>query len=722
MNVVFQFESSAGEKLGSLTAAVTQPLKSLGEKVLWSARGLVSTPDDLRELGKYFVATEHFGKALQEAFSNGKETLARFDGFAAGSRLTINAPWDCHRLPWEAAALESEFLGTRYVIKRVVRDVTSVDDWSSQYCGATEGRSQPRELTIFLGEGPGLVGTASECNLAEDWMRRFLRIDGAKGKVTSLVTVTPSRKSLIEQLSTSTILHYAGHAKLDRESKLRCFTPEDREAGGTVSSADVAALERVPDYLYLNGCGLMSHAAVGAVAKGEEIPLVLLKKGARWVVGPTISFLTYRYFELIRSYYRNFSPREGNPAAAMREARCHMMQGGKKLSRELPLALHTVVYGCEAHWSLLNRNVEPLVEQKMSPSLPRTEMIYPTPCCQCETEIQSKYGNYAAEPTAEPLCRSCHQKRSETRGVATAVVTRHGDTPSSRPLVPAGVNKVHVTATDHLDNLGAEVGESDASRAFRRKLGDNAQQFTKFYQPDQQLEFACEMVRSKSPLPQRDPSRPFLASKAEVGCWTETMDIAPAERRSRLQVLATLVVRYVEPAGGSPLDQRSLEKMLVELELPKKNDDKAKSAAVHRYHIVVSAAGFREDAWKFMDDPGIAWRVEDRSILIHDPVSQRTSFTKSDRWAYSLEGFFRTHAIDEQFQEVMSWLEQQLPLRQSVSVRAMAEKTGFSPAVVESAMRIFARRHQLATLESEEFGFCLEDSLVLNAKSHGRQE
>jgi hypothetical protein len=718
MNVVFQFESSAGEKLGSLTATVTPSLKSLGEKVLWRARGLVSTPDDLRELDKYFVATAHFGKALQDAFSYGKETLARVDSFAEGSRLTIDAPWDCHRLPWEAAAIESEFLGTRYVIKRVVRDITSVDDWSSQDCGATKGCSQRKELTIFLGEGPGLVGTASECNLAEDWMRRCQRINGLNGEVTSLVTVTPSCKSFMEQFSSSTIFHYAGHAKLDRESKLRCFAPEDCGVGGTVTSADLENLTQVPEYSYLNGCGLMSHAAVGAEAKGKEIPLVLLKKGARWLVGPTISFLTYRYFELIRGYYRNFRPREGNPAAAMWEARRYLVRGGNKLSRELPLALHSIVYGREDDWYLLKRNVE----QKMSPPLPRPEMTYPTPCCQCGTKIQTRHGNYAAGPRADPLCRSCHQKPTETHSAAKFVITSRDDTPSDRPLASVAASNIQSQTADHLDNLVAEVVESDANLAFRRKLGDNAQQFTKFYQPDQQREIACELVRSTSLLPQRDPSRPFLARKAEVGCWTETMDIAPAERRSRSQVLATLVVRYVEPAGDSPLDQRSVEKLLAELDQAKKNDDKAKSAASHRYHIVVSATGFHEDAWKFIEEPDISWRSEDRSILIHDPLSQRTSFTKCDRWAYSLEGFFRTHAIDEQFQEVMSWLEQQLPLRQSVSVRALAERTGFSQKVVESAIRIFARRHQLATLESEEFGFCLEDSLVLNTQSHGRQD
>lgn len=718
MNVVFQFESSAGETLGSLTATVTPSLKTLGEKVLWIARGLVSTPDDLRELRKYFAATAHFGKALQEAFFYGKETLARLDGFAEGSRLTIDAPWDCHRLPWEAAAIENEFLGTRYVIKRVVRDVTSVDDRSGQDCGASESRSQPRKLTIFLGEGPGLVGTASECNLAEDWMRRFERINGLNGEVTSLVTVAPSCKSFMEQFSSSSILHYAGHAKLNRESKLRCFAPEDCEVGGTVSSADIENLTQVPEYSYLNGCGLMSHAAVGAGAKGEEIPLVLLKKGARWLVGPTITFLTYRYFELIRGYYRNFRPREGNPAAAMREARRYLVRGGNKLSREVPLALHSVVYGREDDWYLLKRNVE----QKMPLPLPRTEMNYPTPCCQCGTKIQTRHGNYAAGLTADPLCRSCHQKHTETQSAAKIVVASRNDTPSDRPLASLAASNIQSQTADHIDNFVEEVVESDANLAFRRKLGDNAQQFTKFYQPDLQREIACELVRSTSLLPQRDPSRPFLTSKAEVGCWTETMDIVPAERRSRSQVLATLVVKYVEPVGDSPVDQQSLEKLLADLDQTRKVEDKAKSAAGHRYHIVVSATGFDEDAWKFMEDPGIGWRMEGRSILIHDPESLRTSFTKSDRWAYSLVGFFRTPAIDEQFQEVMSWLEEQLPLRQSVSVRVLAEKTGFSPKVVESAMRIFARRHQLATLESEKFGFCLEDSLVLNTQSHGRQD
>ncbi|MEY4567441.1 MAG: hypothetical protein RLY14_2411, partial [Planctomycetota bacterium] len=218
----------------------------------------------------------------------------------------------------------------------------------------------------------------------------------------------------------------------------------------------------------------------------------------------------------------------------------------------------------------------------------------------------------------------------------------------------------------------------------------------------------------------REQDRPFLAKPVEVGFWTEVMDVVQADWRHRAQILGQLVILYMEPSHLSPMAKGEIEDAFRQMEERFTDSQKNKNDDSHRFFVLVSSQGFDDDAWMFIENPGVAWRDGGRSLLIHDPVKHRTGFAKADHFAYSMEHFFRTHAIDEEFQQTMAWLEEQLPLRQSLSVRAIAEKTGFSAKVVESAMRIFARRHHLSTMESDTFGFCIEDSLVSKTKRDER--
>ena len=110
--------------------------------------------------------------------------------------------------------------------------------------------------------------------------------------------------------------------------------------------------------------------------------------------------------------------------------------------------------------------------------------------------------------------------------------------------------------------------------------------------------------------------------------------------------------------------------------------------------------------------PGIQWRDDHRSLLIHDSKANRIGFSQLDCYAHSLEKFFRPFTLDEQFTQVMEWLKDQLPLRESLSIRSIVHRTGFNQDTVETAMRIFAKKYELSILDSKEFGLCIEDSLV----------
>ena len=691
--VAFQFESPHGEALGTFRMDISQAMELAGEKVLNAAEGLIRQPDEASSLERILSTANAFGNlvlsnlVLLERDLNSQ--ISSIEQIPEGSRLTLTGDWMTHRLPWEAAAIGTTWLGVRFALKRVVTDRSARNPKELPISGLRA--NDPRDLTVFLGQGPGLVGTVSECNIAENWMRIVRRTAGLKGQVHTLVTSEPSRESLLQALSNSTILHYSGHGVIDPVTKQRAFAPVDSEAEGLVTSEDLQHIKTVPNYIYLNGCGLASHTSLPEYS-GNELPVALIRSGARWVVGPTVRFMTYRYFELLRAYYRCLDALSWGPAEAMRQARMHLANT-PMLRREFPLALYTVVYGPAKDWSLVATNSE-TNSNTPSPTLSTRPMAYPIHCSSCQTTIQSKFGNYATNPSDPPLCRSCSLG-------ATADPT----------ATASSAEKQYKNASHATDIPSEDYQESQTSLNFRRKLGDDAVQFTKYYCLDRRMEIPCELRRSIPQPLQMDPNRPYLRAKPDPSNWTECMEVANTEARLRRESLAFIRIRFVDRSQMPPLGSTELIRLLTELDQAA-DQDRGKPCEIHRFHIVVSSEGFSEDAWDFIRSPGIQWRDDHRSLLIHDSKNNRIGFAPVDRHAHSLQKFFQPHSLDEQFTHVMDWLGEQVPLRESLSLRSIVRRTGFDQDTVDTAMRIFANKHNLSVLESKEFGLCIEDSLI----------
>jgi hypothetical protein len=698
--VTLEFESPSCTTLGVRSIVVTPGIMQWGEKVQWAAKNLVSLPDDGKALQQFVTATRSLGEEFStQSNPSTVETHGSFgsiDGLPEGTRLAIHCDWMSHRLPWECVAIGESWLGVRFAIKRVVSDLQKpLHERSVQ-------RTQDRDMTVFLGEGPGLVGTVSECNLAENWMRSLHRKLPGAGQVRSLVTSVPSPEGLLQSLGNSRFFHYAGHGRIDPLTKLRAFAPLDLDHGGLVTGNDVAHLHQVPEYVYLNGCGLAGHSG-GLNTAGLELPQAFLRAGTRWLIGPTVRFLTYRYFELVRAYYRTLDAVSWGPAEAMRQARKSLAQGGKRYERELPLALSTIVYGPAMGWSLLED--ENPIDINSVPDVLLHEMRvidYPADCSQCGAEIQTKFGNYATDPASAALCRKCRTDSGATGSMYVSAT-------KSTAKVDSAIAKPS-TSMMSASNPFSE-GESENSLAFRRKLADDAAQFSTYYCPDHNSEIACRVVRIAPERMDCNPDRPLLKAVSETDRWTAFLQILPIDRGQRSTPLATIVVRYEGAPLEKALDPEDLESILFEMEQDSEHAA-GRDPQEHRFYVIVSNGGFSDLAWSWIENPGIAWRRNHRSWMIHHPESTRIAFCKQDRNAYSLETFFRSHSIDDQFSNIMEWLESKLPLQSSLSAHSIADKTGFSVSVIESAMRIFGRRHQLAMMESKDFGLCIEDSLV----------
>jgi hypothetical protein len=684
--VCFAFDSTNGTPLVRFQLDMNTKLLQLGEKVTWAAKSLIDRPDDPTVLERVFrncqVFGEHVCSALVPTLSIElpSNTIKRIEDLPTGSRLSIRGDWYTHRLPWESAAIGKHWLGTLFSLKRVVT-------WASPT--QPHVTAHGKDLTVFLGEAHGLVGTASECNLAEDWMRTASKKFRGLEETRSLVTTPPSPQRLLERLANSSVLHYSGHGKIDPSTKQRAFAPIDSDQDSLVTSSEILELSSVPSCAYLNGCGLLAHTD-DPKRSGRELPLAFLQAGTRWLIGPTIPFLTYRYFELIRAYYRHLDPLSWGPAEAMRMARSHLAMYPRQYERELPLALSTVVYGPDLGWSLFDTlHATP----STNPVSIHSSMTYPTHCSRCNTEIQTKFGNYATHAIDPPLCRACAHSPESVHPFAETVTA----SPTAFGAINAPTQK--------------GPSQSDTTLTFRRKLLDDATQHTKHYSIARNGEIPCVVRRIVPKKAEPLPERPLLKSPAITGHWTEYFEIAQADRLIRSEPLGTIVVRFEEPLDGIPMNRSSLEAIFCAL------DEEAaapgnRTSSTHRFHIVVCSTGFDTDAWSFIKAPGIAWRKNHRSLIIHDPVQVRTEFPLQDREAYSMESFFQSKSIDEQFTQVITWLESQLPLRESLSVQSISTQTKFSKPIIESALRIFAHRHGLAILESKDFGICVEDSMV----------
>jgi hypothetical protein len=714
METVLQFEDASGEILASWRIPMTSTLKSLGKKIFATANALVALPDDSRELTKYFSSTENFGQALRTELQTANAMGLELEDFPDGCRLTVLGDREVHRLPWEAVGLREGWLGTRYALKRVPTlaehsDVHAIKQPSKGIVSVHNGN-----WTFFLGQGDGLVGTVSEHNLVELWMRDCKRTAFGKGEVHTVGALTASREKLLEQLSKSCFFHYAGHSRKHAELAVRCFAPEAEDTSGQVTSSDIEELPQVPEYLYLNGCGLMALAATEPIDR-TEIPLLFLQKGSRWVVGPTVPFLTYRYYQLIRQYYQNLDPRYGNPAEAMRKSRQSLFEGGKICERELPLALQSVVYGCLGDWAIV-RKLETEGEERMTSSFVEgSGARYPTVCSRCGAAIQTKFGNYAKTETTPPVCSKCN-------GTDVSKDSLIDDSNSKRntQLSKTEVNVFDTPQGNHAlsakqSSVSFASQESELSLSIRRRIADNARQFAIFYHPIQkrELNVVCSPVDSAT---KADGLTPFLRQEKGLRGWQASFELTQPDWRLRKERLALLLIQYVETSDLRPLERLEVDEIFRALDLAAASADQHNSGRYHRYHIVVSSTGFSNRAMEFVEAVSENWRDEQRSMILYDSNKEWTRFSKLDRLAYSVESFFRSHAIDEQFGQIIDWLEGQLPLQESLSVRAIAEQTGFSEEVIDSAIRIFARRHKLALLESNDFGLCVEDSLISKAK------
>lgn len=692
-SVTFQFESPHGEALGAFRLDITQAIEIAGEKFQNAAEGLIKQPDESSPLERILSTAKAFGNLVHSNLVwldiNKDSQISSIDQVPEGSRLALVGDWMTHRLPWEAAAIGTTWLGVRFALKRVVLDSSMPYSMNIPSLGLTA--NDPQDLSVFLGQGPGLVGTVSECNIAENWMRDFRRTARLKGHVHSLVTCEPSRERLLRALSTSSILHYSGHGVIDPVTKQRAFAPVDAEADGLVTSQDLQQLKSVPNYIYLNGCGLAAHASLPSQI-GNELPVALMRLGARWVVGPTVRFMTYRYFELLRAYYRALDALSWGPAEAMRLARMHLANT-PMLRREFPLALYTVVYGPAKDWSLIATNSDTTCNTPSS-DLSTRPMAYPIPCSGCQKAIQTKFGNYATKPSDPPICRSCSLGSTADQSATSPTDAMHD------------ADKIETT-----DSQSENYHESLGSLNFRRKLGDDAMQFTKYYCPGRKTEIPCEIRRLVIQPSQPDPNRPYLKPKPDPSNWIEHMEIVNTENRLRRDSLALIRLRFEDRSPMQPIGTTELKRLFTELDQAADQDLK-KPREIHRFHIVVSSEGFSGDAWDFILSPGIEWRNDHRTLLIHDSKSYRVGFPQVDRHAHSMENFFRPYTLDEQFTRVMEWLKDQLPLRESLSIRSIVQRTGFNQDTVESAMRIFAKRNNLSILESKAFGLCIEDSLV----------
>lgn len=683
--VTFQFENLHGEVLGASQFEITQRMELAAEKFQNAAEGLLKRPDDASCLQRIVSTAQAFGETvlpkLVPLHFQTNSQLSSIHQIPEGTRLTVTGDWTTHRLPWEAAAIDSSWLGVRFALKRVVSDGS--DASASDIPSPVIATDDQRDLTVFRGHGPGLVGTVSECNLAEHWLRKIRRTAGLKGQVCSLVTSEPSRQRLLDALSNSSFVHYSGHGVIDPLTQQRALAPIDSPANQLVTSEDIRRLKRVPDYIYLNGCGLASHAWLPENS-GDELPITLIRLGARWVVGPTVRFMTYRYFELLRAYYRWSDGLSWGPADAMRKARAHLVST-PMLQREFPLALYTVVYGPARSWSLVSTKPDSSSDTTFSTGS-TFPMAYPIPCSSCKSAIQTKFGNYAITSTDPPLCRSCF------------LVVQAGQSVSGPSELSSEPNQ-----------------ESESSLRFRRKLADDALQFTKYYCPDRKIEIPCQTRRLVVQPVQLDPNRPYLKMEPELSYWTESIEVIGTQRLLRKNSLALLRIRFEDRSPADPLGRQDLERLFGQLDQADKQDASHRSD-MHRFHIVVSPEGFTQEAWDFISSPGTAWRDDHRSILIHDSKTTRTGFAAVDTHAHSLESFFRPFNLDEQFTRIMDWLQVQLPLRESLSLRAIASQTGFAPETIENAMRIFARKNGLSLVESNQYGLCIEDSLVMKHK------
>jgi hypothetical protein len=390
VEITLKFEHSNGTILEELTVEITPEIKRQGVKLHYVLLALKDQHGSRDYLDRFRKTAQQFSSMLSQ---NVVETLAR--RCSSTARLSIHAPWNGHALPWECILLGHRWLGSEFAVKRVVVPWTERSN--------DVGIKHSRPATTVVGKCVGLLGIGSEQNIVELWMSQQKRIHSA-GVCNVTEKTEISREALLIALAESRWFHYAGHARV--WNGLRALDPEDRGPEYGIGAEDIEKLPSVPDYVYLNGCGALEHRGDKLSPVGKDIGLALLQKGTKWLVGPTIPFLTGNYFDLIRKYYQNLHVVDCCPAEAMKRARKSLEINLAERAFALPLSLSTVVYGPANSWSM-GSLTGAVADKERSGCDQASGATYPKKCGLCGQVILTHHGNYSQPREMSPKCRTC---------------------------------------------------------------------------------------------------------------------------------------------------------------------------------------------------------------------------------------------------------------------------------------------------------------------------
>lgn len=185
-------------------------------------------------------------------------------------------------------------------------------------------------------------------------------------------------------------------------------------------------------------------------------------------------------------------------------------------------------------------------------------------------------------------------------------------------------------------------------------------------------------------------------------------ETAPINEESSAEQAASEQIEGALPAGSTPPVTKAVDRDQVQALL-----DQYSKPDPHSHDLVVltSVDGFTADANELVLEDRIAsWRSQwGVSLLLFDPIRFQVHFDPTDIEAYSIEDLFREHSRAKQFELVIKWFEQQLPLSQSAGSLEISQELGFDEETVRLALRVVAKKHAMKLYLTPEYGLVISD-------------
>ena len=634
------------------------------------------------------VSTELFDNKLKD------ELLS----FPSNYDLVLRLPECLHRLPWERFEVAGQMLCQRFSMTRQITELQN---------NKTEIEHHQKTANVLISEGSELLNKHTELISVKRRLRTLTLLNQSPITNVDSVLGELSKSKMLDTLSTCSWVHFAGHA-----DDVRGVRQLRLANGELLTPEDIVELESTPAIVVLNACSALRFPrAIGSgnenqISAGDSLVSAFLSKGTQYLLGATAPVADDECLNLIIPFYN---------ALASGQSVSDSLSFARKSALDAfgvsnAIAWTYVLYGLP-NSSLSGKDIA-LTNNREKPSV----IGFPKSCAQCDYTVETRHG-IGEIRDGQIICRKCVKlEQSNARPTDVHLGGKSvWNKQAAKMAIHSSPDQMDGDIGESLNTITNQSSKPQFSRdlikralEFRKRTWEDLVQFNAIHDFRTGKVLSCTIRPSfNTQVSQFD--RPLLnnpvANDPSAVAWVDHYEIAakqPAEN-SGSEIISKLTIAHAVPQFEiAPLSVADIDQCL--------NGLPCELDSHHQCIIIGSLAGF-EDAngalQKINEQKN--WLEKNTSVILFDHGNFELTWLPVDKHAYALKDLFKKHSLDDQFEIVLGYVEQQLPLVSSVSSVQIAKEMSFDESTARAALRIAAVKFKLCSYETEEYGVVISE-------------